>query len=185
MRREIARADISEEDRYHLHFALGKALEDTQSFAESFEHYAEGNALRRKVIPYAVDATHKFAGRSREMSRRISSVRDPAGMRRARSVFIVGLPRAGSTLIEQILASHSAIEGTMELPDMLVLARRLGGRTKDAVMTYLQALPALSEDASRSLGAEYLERTRVSGNRQSRFSSTRCPTTSITSGSSI
>ncbi len=76
-------------------------------------------------------------------------------------VFIVGLPRAGSTLVEQILASHPAIEGTMELPDILVLARKLGGRTKDAVMTYLQALPAFSEDASRSLGADYLERTRV------------------------
>jgi predicted Zn-dependent protease len=162
MRRELARTDIAEEDRYHLHFALGKALEDTQSFAESFEHYAEANALRRETIPYAVDATREFTDRSREMlTRDFFRARAGWGCTAPDPIFIVGLPRAGSTLIEQILASHSAIEGTMELPDMLVLARRLGGRTKDAVMTYLQALPQLSQEASQSLGAEYLERTRV------------------------
>jgi predicted Zn-dependent protease len=162
MRRELARADISEEDRYHLDFALGKALEDALSFADSFAHYAQGNALRRKAIPYAVDATHEFTARSKEMLT-ADFFRARAGWGHAAPdpIFIVGLPRAGSTLLEQILSSHSAIEGTMELPDMLGIARRLGGRTKDAVMTYLRSLPEVEKDASVSLGGEYIERTRI------------------------
>jgi tetratricopeptide (TPR) repeat protein len=162
MRRELGRTDISEEDRYHLHFALGKALEDAQSFPDSFAQYAEGNALRRKSMPYAVDVTREFTARSKEiLAADFFRARAGWGHAAPDPIFIVGLPRAGSTLIEQILASHSAIEGTMELPDMLGIARRLGGRTKDAVMTYLRALPDLSEDASRALGAEYIERTRI------------------------
>ncbi|MBV9695197.1 MAG: sulfotransferase, partial [Alphaproteobacteria bacterium] len=161
MRAQLARGDLADEDRYHLDFALGKALEDASDYADSFLHYAAGNALRRKSLPYDADATTEFVRHSKALlDRNFFEERAGYGTERPDPIFIVGLPRAGSTLVEQILASHSKIEGTMELPDLLMLARRLGGRKKDAT-AYLEALPLLDAQAARALGEEYLKRTNV------------------------
>jgi predicted Zn-dependent protease len=159
----LAATDLTSEDRYHLEFALGKALEDKGAFAQSFAHYVEGNALRRKSIPYDVDATSAFVQRSKTLfSQTFFRERAGSGSRATDPIFIVGLPRAGSTLVEQILSSHSQIEGTMELPDLLAIARRLGGSSRKAdLLTYLDALPALDADACAALGGEYLDRTRI------------------------
>ncbi len=157
--RTSARADL-----YHLHFALGRALEQHRQFAESFRHYAEGNRLRRKELPYRADWTSAHVAASTALlSREALAERGTGGHPSNAPIFIVGLPRAGSTLIEQILASHSQIEGTMELPDIGTIAAglRSGSGDEDEQGGYLTALLALSPDERRALGQRYLDGTRI------------------------
>jgi predicted Zn-dependent protease len=162
MRGQLSRADLSTEDRYHLHFALGKALEDERRYGESFEHYAQGNALRRAQVHYdpgriKEHLEHTKSLFSREFLARASGHGAPA----PDPIFIVGLPRAGSTLIEQILSSHSQVEGTMELPDVPALAHGIGTQSTDGGPRYPQVLATLSPAQLRALGEEYLRRTRI------------------------
>lgn len=158
-----ARGTLSDEDRYHLHFSLGKALEDNGSYAKAFEHYAAGNALRRKSVTYDADETSDHVRRSKALfTPDFLSARAGQGEAARDPIFIVGLPRSGSTLIEQILATHSMVEGTMELPDVIAIARRLGGRQSRAQRSeYPEVLATLDANQLKSLGVEYLERTRV------------------------
>jgi tetratricopeptide (TPR) repeat protein len=152
MRDLLAIADIGLEDRLHLHFALGKALEDRGDFAGSFEHYATGAALRRGGTPYDADRTTRDTRRSQTLfTREFFAARDTGGAPSTAPIFIVGLPRSGSTLIEQILSSHSAVEGTMELPDLPRIARALG-----AGGDYFDRLAALSARERTTLGEEFL-----------------------------
>ncbi len=163
MERGLARSDLAGEDRYHLEFALGKALEDEARYAEAFAHYASGNALRRKSAVYDADETSGHVRRSAAtFTADFFASRRGWGHPAPDPIFIVGLPRAGSTLIEQILATHSRVEGTMELPDIIAIARRLSGRkTRSQASNYPEMLAGLGADAFDALGAEYLERTRV------------------------
>ncbi len=163
MRAALARGDLNGEDRYHLHFALGKALEDEALYAESFEQYAAGNALRRKSVVYDAEETTDHVRRSKAVfTSDFFAARKGFGNRAPDPIFIVGLPRAGSTLIEQILASHSAVEGTMELPDIIAIARRLSGRkARSQASNYPEMLADLTADELGALGAEYLDRTRI------------------------
>ena len=163
MRAQLARPDIADEDRFHLHYALGKALEDAGEAAASFEHYAAGAALRRAGIDYEADHTRAHLRRSSAVfTADFFAGRQGWGCAAPDPIFIVGLPRAGSTLIEQILASHSLVEGTMELPDIIAMARRLGGRhRRESDGSYPEMLTGLTADDARALGEEYLERTRV------------------------
>ncbi len=162
MAAQIARTDIADEDRFHLHFALGKALEDAGDYAASFEHYRLGNALRRKSLDYQADETRAHVVRTKALfTPAFVSARRGYGDLTPDPIFILGLPRSGSTLVEQILASHSQIEGTMELPDVPALAKRLGGRVRRGQESlYPGVLAELDAEACRALGAEYLERTR-------------------------
>ncbi len=162
MQVQLARTDISSEDRFHLYFALGKALEDAADCAASFEQYALGNALRRETLTYDAHETHDHVRRCKALfTRGFFAAREGYGAEAPDPIFILGLPRAGSTLVEQILASHSAIEGTMELPDIPAIAKRLGGRERaDQASAYPQALADLDAAACRTLGEEYLDRTR-------------------------
>jgi tetratricopeptide (TPR) repeat protein len=159
----LARDDLAPLARSHLNFALGKALEDRQSFEQSFEHYATANSLRRKNLDYAAEETTRFVARSKELfTREFFASRADHGYPAADPIFIVGLPRAGSTLIEQILASHSSVEGTMELPDILMLAAELAGTRKPSEEPrYPGNLVELSAAASRALGLRYIEQTRI------------------------
>jgi tetratricopeptide (TPR) repeat protein len=163
METQARRADLTDEDRFHLHFALGKAMEDAGDYAASFEHYAAGNALRRLGVTYDAEDTTSHVGRSKALfTPGFLAERAGAGCAAPDPIFVVGLPRAGSTLIEQILSSHSQVEGTQELPDIITLARRLGGRSKSAAESaYPDALADLSADGLRALGEEYLERAQV------------------------
>ena len=163
MKAFAAREKLADEDRYHLHFALGKALEDEGKFAESFEHYAAGNALRRKNISYDADETTDHVSRSKALfTREFFAARAGQGNPASDPIFIVGLPRSGSTLIEQIMATHSAVEGTMELPDIIAIARRLSGRkARSQTSNYPEILASLDADALAKLGSEYLERTQI------------------------
>lgn len=151
-------------DRYHLHFALGKAFEDAGEWARSFGHYADGNRLRRAELPYSAERTTEHLERSRSLLTApafaaLAGGGHPSGA----PIFVVGLPRAGSTLIEQILSSHSAVEGTMELPDIGSIAADLGGRIvgDEASSGYIPQLLALGAVDRAALGRRYLDGTRV------------------------
>jgi tetratricopeptide (TPR) repeat protein len=152
-----------DEDRFHLLFALGKACEDAGEDARAFQFYAEGNALRRKGLDYDPDETSGHVARSKALlSASFFAAHAGKGSPRPDPIFIVGLPRAGSTLVEQILASHSQVEGTQELPDVEILASRLGGQAaRPSESAYPDILAALSAAEFAALGEEYLQRTRV------------------------
>jgi tetratricopeptide (TPR) repeat protein len=163
MRAQLTRADLTEDDRLHFHFALGKALEDAALYEESFGHYAEGNRLRRERVPYDADETSAHVSRARALfTPAFFAERAGAGSTAPDPIFIVGLPRAGSTLVEQILSCHSRVEGTMELPDVIGIARRLGGRGRKAdESNYPEVLATLDADELRALGERYLAQTRI------------------------
>ncbi|TFI58733.1 sulfotransferase family protein [Sphingomonas parva] len=155
--------DLDEEDRFHLDFALGKALEDLGRDASAFAHYAEGNRLRRARIEYDPDEVSGHVDRCEALfTADFLEARGAEGCPAPDPIFVLGMPRAGSTLIEQILASHSEVEGTMELPDLPALAKRLGGtRQRPERGGYPDCLARLSAEELRGLGEEYLARTRV------------------------
>ena len=158
----LERHDLADEDRLHFEFSLGKALEDDGRYAESFRHYAQGNAIRRRSLRYSAEDNTMFVRRSMVLfTREFFAARRDAGAREPGPVFIVGLPRAGSTLLEQILASHSQVEGTMELPDIPRLAREVvaTGDARDPA-GFLRAVASLSAGQLRMLGETYLARTR-------------------------
>ena len=163
MQDALARADLAPEHRLHFEFALGKALEDRADYAASFAHYASGNALRLRQIPYSADDTTARLARVRETyTREFFGTREGAGCPAPDPIFIVGLPRAGSTLIEQILSSHPAVEGTMELPEIISITRALRqGATSPGPGAYHETLARMSADERRALGEQYIERTRI------------------------
>jgi tetratricopeptide (TPR) repeat protein len=163
MHMQLKQPRLGEEDRFHLHFALGKALEDKESYAESFQHYELANKIRRAGIHYDPDETTRLVDRScRTFTAEFFAERSGSGCSAPDPIFVVGLPRSGSTLIEQILSSHSAIEGTTELPDILSIARRLGGKKRKASESdYPEIVARLAHGDLRLLGEEYLDRARV------------------------
>ena len=158
MRTQLETRDLGNEDRFHLHFALGKGLEDAQRYAESFEHYSAGNRIRREAIRYSPQEMTTHVRRSKSLfTREFFAGRSGYGTPAADPIFIVGLPRAGSTLIEQILASHSQVEGTMELPDIPAIAKSLA----QSGQTYLEGVDQLTAAQCTALGERYLAQTRV------------------------
>jgi tetratricopeptide (TPR) repeat protein len=163
MQAQLARTDLSEEDRFHFDFALGKALEDDHRYAESFDHYLSANELRRPRSNYDAKDMSAFVRRSKELlSQEFFEARAGFGAPSPDPIFIVGLPRAGSTLIEQILSSHSSVEGTMELPDMIMIVESLAGKPKGSEEPkYPGVLGTLSAEDCRKLGEDYIERTRI------------------------
>lgn len=150
----LGRGDIAAEDRFHLDFALGKALEDRGEADAAFAHYARGNALRRESLDYDPAETTRFVDAMIEIATpALFEAAAGLGCDAPDPVFVLGMPRAGSTLVEQILSSHSLIEGTSELPDLPVLARR--------APNYPENLPRMTGDELFELGQEYLRRTRI------------------------
>ncbi|MDE1923605.1 MAG: sulfotransferase, partial [Gammaproteobacteria bacterium] len=163
MRSHEAGPDTAREDRYHLSFALGKALEDRGDYEQSFRCYERGNALRREESQY----DPAFVERNTEIQKRVCTKeffesRRGAGCPSADPIFIVGLPRSGSTLIEQILASHSGVEGTMELSEIATYTVDLEGQNRDATnRRYPRVLGELPLDEFARLGERYIADTRV------------------------
>ena len=160
MSQRLANESLPVECRVHFAFSLGKAFEDQKHYDRAFEHYALANQLHRDTIAYdpvqtgvahermrEVFSADYFAGRGAE-----------TGCQSADPIFIVGLPRSGSTLLEQILASHSLVDGTSELPDISMIAQGL--TQPRSGQAFPHCMPDLSEDAVRTLGEQYLEQTR-------------------------
>ena len=160
MQRQLDRTDLSDEHRLHFRFALGKSAEDSAQYAASFEHYREGNALRLALVAYSSkENSTRVARAKRTYTREFFEQRKDFGAPAPDPIFIVGLPRSGSTLIEQILSSHSLVEGTMELPEIIAMTRAL--RESASASGYHQVLATLDADEFNRLGCQYIERTRV------------------------
>jgi tetratricopeptide (TPR) repeat protein len=159
--RKALRGKLSPQDALHFHFALGKALEDRSAYEQSFRHYSQGNAIRsadfspeqrrvtafvdRSVATYDAPLFERLAGSG-------CSARDP--------IFVVGLQRSGSTLVEQILASHPMIEGTAELLAMQQVWTELAREAGLSGRTPWEEVSRLDAARLRALGEDYLERTR-------------------------
>ena len=155
--------DLTVVDRYHLHFALGKALEDRQQYAEAYHYYELGNALRRAHSNYRPEIIENNTRQQIEVcTAQFFASRSGYGAPDPDPIFIVGLPRSGSTLIDQILASHSKVEGTQELPNIQQLVANLRGREPDLQNPrYPRILPEMRAEEFRSLGDRYLQDTRA------------------------
>jgi predicted Zn-dependent protease len=162
IRNQLARADLGDEDRVQLHYALGKALEDAGDVDAAFESYAEGAALQRTLVNYDGE---RIAASIDEACARFTAetfaARAGAGCPRRDPIFIVGLPRAGSTLVEQILASHSVVEGTAELPDIGMIRQSLLDPAEATQRSYFDPLLQQSPDELAAMGERYLQSTRV------------------------
>jgi len=163
MRAQAARADLGNQDRLQFEFALGKALEDAADYAASFEHYSRGNALRRAAAVYSSEGNTGLVNRTLTLyTREFLAACKGFGSAAQDPIFIVGMPRAGSTLIEQILASHSQVEGTRELPDIPGFALELGILEQSGQPpAYPQSVVRLSRRELTALGERYLAQTRA------------------------
>lgn len=152
---EQALARATEDDRFHLHFALGKAYEDRDEPEPAFAHYREGNRLRSAQLGYRAETVTAHVD---TMVAALGAGRlhpDPGAHGKEGPIFVVGLPRSGSTLVEQILSSHPDVEGTSELPTMMMIAQRLAERARDAGVGLDALLAGLSGEERRELGREY------------------------------
>ncbi len=163
MRAQEAAPTAALVDRYHLCFALGKALEDRAQYEASFQYYARGNALKRAECRYDAEQMQRSLRQQATVgTREFMQSRQGSGCQASDPIFIVGLPRAGSTLLEQILASHSQVEGTMELAEIPRQALRLSGRDATHGGTrYPSVLRELTAEQLQRLGEKYLADTRV------------------------
>ena len=161
MQGQAARTDIGFMDRVHLAFALGKAFEDRAEHAQSFRFYELGNDLKRRQTGYDADRmTAEMDAQKKVCTSELFESKANVGSRVRDPIFILGLPRAGSTLLEQILASHSQIDGTLELPNILALAHKLRGR-KAGKSRYPDVLHDLDADQFAEMGDRFIEDTRI------------------------
>ncbi|QGP79129.1 tetratricopeptide repeat-containing sulfotransferase family protein [Sphingobium sp. CAP-1] len=156
-------SDDRREDVFHLHFSLGKALEDAADYPAAFAHYDRGNRLRRTMVLHDADAfAAEVQATAATFTAPFIAARGEGGCPAPDPIFITGLPRAGSTLIEQILSCHSQVEGTMELPDLMAIAARLQSRVDEGEFADFRAMIESLTPADRTrLGEEYLDRTRI------------------------
>jgi tetratricopeptide (TPR) repeat protein len=163
MRTQLARPDLDAESRLQFQFALGKACEDSGDYAQSFEHYAQGNALQRAAHPYDAELnSRRLARLKKTFTGEFFRDRAGHGCEARDPIFIVGMPRAGSTLLEQILSSHSAVEGTTELPEIISMAKGLRALADSSdIAVYAEVLAGRTPAELRELGERYIERTRI------------------------
>ena len=162
MRAALGAERTGDVDRYHLCFALAKALEDQEQYAESWRYYELGNRLKHAEIRYRPAITENNTRQQIEVcTAEFFASRAGWGAADTGPIFIVGLPRAGSTLLEQILASHSLVEGTQELPNVQQLVSLLRGREQAGESRYPRILEELKAADFRDLGARYLADTRA------------------------
>ncbi len=163
MRKQVTAEGGDADDQSHLAFALGSALEGRGEFDESFKFYRRGNAIR------SVEHKHNPKINALEAVRQVRALDKPFfeqrkgwGCQAPDPIFIVGLPRAGSTLLEQILASHSQVEGTSELQDIIVISRKLAEKSRqNPAGRYPENLAGMTEEQFRELGEGYLASTRI------------------------
>jgi len=163
MREQVTSEGGDADDQAHLAFSLGKALEDRKDYEESFKFYKRGNAIRRIGHRHNPKVTVLDSVRQvRALPGAFFEERKGWGCPAPDPIFIVGLPRAGSTLLEQILASHSQVEGTAELMDIIAISRKLGDKKREnPAGRYPEILADLTPERVRELGEGYLQSTRI------------------------
>jgi tetratricopeptide (TPR) repeat protein len=151
--------NIHPNEQIQMHFALAKALESNNQFEDSFNHYKEGNWLQRKQIKYnseeyklSIDDLITFFKSNKDIFKSRANIKndDP--------IFILGLPRSGSTLIEQILSSHSLIDGTQELPNIMAISRDI--KLIDPNNGYPNNLMDIDTSSFNDFGQKYIDETR-------------------------
>ncbi len=161
MRAQAVNDTLPHADRVHVSFALGKAFEDREDFETSFAYYGQGNRAKKALSRYDADKmTEELRAQSRVCTAELLArgTGHPAGD----PIFIVGLPRAGSTLLEQILSSHSMVDGTLELPNILSLSQQLRRRGRDGDEPgYPEILATLSDGELETFGRQFIEDTRI------------------------
>ncbi len=163
MRKALETPHLRETDTIQLHFALAKALEDAKEFKQSFAHYQQGNALKKQLNQYnSSEMLEEFEKQRTLFTPDFVRKKTNYGYPSEAPIFIVGLPRAGSTLLEQILSSHSQIDGTLELPNILSYVHELSGRRfRGEQSKYPMILEQLSPEDLRAYGERYIEETKV------------------------
>ena len=163
MRNQVKRVDLSLRDKAYFHFALAQACESINDFNEAFFHLEKGNKIKNDQSRYSIERMDA------ELQAQIDICDEaffdrlgPGGFETKDPIFILGLPRAGSTLIEQILASHSMIDGTLELPNILSIAQSLrGDDIYGKLGNYPKSMASLSQDERKSLGKKFIDETRM------------------------
>ena len=155
--------NLSFMERVHLCFALGKAFEDNKDAQQSFTFYEQGNHLKKSQSRYnANQITKELALQQEHLTAKLLTEKNNFGHSSADPIFIVGMPRAGSTLIEQILSSHSQVDGTLELPNIPSLAQRLRRHVFNGeIPGYPQVLEFLDQEKLAQLGEEFIKDTRI------------------------
>lgn len=163
MKAMVASGQCNRDDFFHLCFALGKALEDRKHYDLAFSYYAKGNSVKKKQERYRFEQNHRIIQRTQaSCQRELFDNNRGSGNQATDPIFIVGLPRSGSTLLEQILSSHSQVDGTKELPDIIAMTRRIGAPAeKNTPPLYPAILHELSQQQLQELGDEYLARAKV------------------------
>lgn len=163
MRARLHSDDLAEEDRFHFDFALAKALEDQKLYQQAFQHYSDGNARRKTMIQYSAERNAQKVRQGKSLfSPEFFERRAAFGDVSAEPIFILGMPRAGSTLLEQILSSHSQVEGTMELPDVMSFTKELYRSRADIQnKTYFPSVAEIDAEQAAAFGRRYLDSTRI------------------------
>jgi len=157
MLRQVQRDDLPEADAISIHFALGKAFEDKKDYDNAWHHYHTGNQTQRMTVSYDPgELEYRFKKTRDVFSQEFLAERSGNGYEAPDPIFIVGLPRSGSTLVEQILASHSQVEGTAELPVIGRLANSIGRYRTDTVR-YPKSVVDLRKKDWRGYGMQYME----------------------------
>jgi tetratricopeptide (TPR) repeat protein len=158
-------------DKVYLSFALAKAYEDGKKFEQSFQFYQQGNALKKQQSGYNANSmSDELQKQSRFFTAQRCANLNGCGDPAADPIFILGLPRSGSTLLEQILSSHSQVEGTLELPNILAYSKELRRHQVDGEkLGYPEVIAELDEQVLTDLGSRYLEETKVYRNQSPFF----------------
>ena len=156
-------SNLAHLDRVNLFFALGKALEDRESYEKAFAYYEKGNRLKKAQSRYDADMmTDDLRAQASVCTSAFFEERTGWGHEAPDPIFIIGLPRAGSTLLEQILSSHSMVDGTLELPNILSLSQRLRRRGREGESGgYPQILKDIAEDEFVQFGEEFIRDTEI------------------------
>ncbi len=163
MRAALQLPALHSSDAIHLNFALAKALEDNKQYSDSFSFYAQGNALKKAESQYSSKLMlADFNKQKEQFTPEFIERKAGQGYQAKDPIFILGLPRAGSTLLEQILSSHSQIDGTLELPNILSYVHELSGRKlKGQQGKYPFNLEQLPPEELQAYGKRYIEETQV------------------------
>jgi tetratricopeptide (TPR) repeat protein len=165
----LQRSRQEDKNQAQVHFALGRAYEQRDDYSRAFAHYRSGNVARRRHAPFDAAAFEQKCRRvAATFSAELFGARAGSGLADPSPIFIVGLPRSGSTLVEQVLASHSCVEGTMELPNILRFVRELD-HLQGGSDTYPESVLGLSEEQLLALGSRYLDETRIYRSGRPRF----------------
>jgi len=154
---------VSVDEKTFMHFALGKAYEDLNEYEKSFNHYKEGNLIKKSKALFNVDDFEKECTNQIEVcTDDLFEIKSKWGSESKAPIFILGLPRVGSTLIEQILSSHSLVEPTHELPNIISTALRLNERKSQNIKSrYPDILLSLSSPQLKLIGDKYIKDSEV------------------------